>query len=876
MILKIKLSFSKRESKSKGKQPSSLLTPLQQQLQAMSSASAEGQFVRLRENKEEPPGVGVECSLNGEFKAYIPSRPTLLAQLELFEAQEALVVQDLLVTFLGFEGRYIRYSSRYDIDDVDMFVRGPDYKTAIHMDISLKSVAKKLLALSKYYSGLSGFVEIYDKVGYGRLVQRFCFEIQQYLKQYRTLVQQLKWEFDHSGSFNIHVLENTMERQVAMKLQHLYGIAIELHDINQQKRLTRFDQVQFENFVQEAKETLQGDIGGSISRPLDSASLSIFTSCKGCIVLKAIQVRANSAKGDTSLFEFLSHLFSSVSEEYVMMLNQWLLKGEIDDPFDEFLVKEQHVKKDLQGLFSLESEEFWANAFVVRSEGLIDQLLNSLIQQKILNTGKYLNIFQKFTGLQLDQLGIELPKASPIEKLDSSDLEIRINQMYLRANVLMGQLVFQGYNLTSVLEHLGRIFFALESSRLDQFLGLTLGDLRVGIDRSSLSRISHYYEEVFNMCPPFEFCGEDEQDRYEESIGINEIINQKVNFSISPQGFFEIVRDELNIESFDAERALANVESKTFGQFYHEIIKHMQNKDNGNQGWDDKDLEGVGSISKYTVSHLDISVSLPFPLNVIMGRQCLYRFELICKFTMIVKFMSKYSESTWKTMQTSPQWQDITRLGQKNGSILRIRKWCLRASVLQSRMYQFLIQLQNYLTMNVIQENYSRLIQRVESTRLYLEKASHQQTGGSSMQTPAFSTLLSSTIQTGVFRGTSARDVVTNSLDQLILEINECMNDILYGSLVLESDLVVHIQRLLDVIGLFNHFIHQATKIMGITTEVFVTRTSELEDQLNEYNEVFGTELTEFMVQLNYFGQRVNKNALEFSESLERCFPSDQ
>lgn len=852
----------------------------------MSSASVEGQFIRLRDTKEEPPGVGVECSLDGEFRAYIPVRPTLLSQLELVETQEALVVQDLLVTFLGFEGRYIRYSSRYDVDDVDMFVTGPDYKTAIHMDVSLKAVAKKLLTLSKYYSGLSGFIEIYDKVGYGRLVQRFCFEIQQYLKQYRALVQQLKWEFDNSSTFNIHVLENTMERQVAMKIQYLYGIAMELHQINQQKRLTPFDQIQFEHFVQEAKETLQGGSMSSSGRPLETAAtLSIFTSCKGCIVLKAIQIQANSAKGDTNSFEFLSHLYSSVSEEYVVILNQWLLKGEIDDPFDEFLVKEQQVKRDLQGLFALESEEYWANAFVIRTEGLIDQFLNSLIQQKILNTGKYLNIFQKFTGLQLDQLGIDLPKVTPIEKLDSSDLEIKINQMYLRANVLMGQLIFQGYNLTSVLEHLGRLFFAIDSSRLDQFLGLTMSDLRVGVQRASVSRISHSYEEVFNVCPPFEFCGEDEQDRFEESIDITEIINQMVKFSISSQSFFEIVRDELNIESFDAERALANVESKTFGQFYHEILKHMENKDNETADLHSKDLEGVGSICNYTVSHLDISVTLPFPLNIIMGRQCLYRYELICKFQMIIKFMSKYSESTWKTMRTSRQWCEFTKLGSNKpagGVYQSLRKWCLRATVLQSRMYQFLIQIQNYLAIDVIKENYSRLIERVESTREYLEKASHQQNvggGRSSMaapQTSAYSTLLSSTIQAGAFKGISAREVVTNSLDQLILEIDECMNDILYSSLVLESDLVIHIQKLLDIIGLFNHFIHQATKIMGITMDVLASRYNELEEQLNDYNEIFGTQLTAFMVQLNFFGQRVNKNALEFSESLERCFPSNQ
>ena len=45
------------------------------------------------------------------------------------------------------------------------------------------------------------------------------------------------------------------------------------------------------------------------------------------------------------------------------MLNQWLLEGVINDPFDEFMIREKRVPDSFMEIFQSKSEYYWNELF---------------------------------------------------------------------------------------------------------------------------------------------------------------------------------------------------------------------------------------------------------------------------------------------------------------------------------------------------------------------------------------------------------------------------------------------------------------------------------------------------------------------------------
>lgn len=112
----------------------------------------EGEFAVL---VDEPRNM--QSCLKSTLKRPTHVRSYPLSDLQDLNVQQGLIIKDLLFSLLGFESFYIRYSEKYDETNVDCKIRGPDFKIAKHLDISLKSITKKLIKFGKFYSGLDGF-----------------------------------------------------------------------------------------------------------------------------------------------------------------------------------------------------------------------------------------------------------------------------------------------------------------------------------------------------------------------------------------------------------------------------------------------------------------------------------------------------------------------------------------------------------------------------------------------------------------------------------------------------------------------------------------------------------------------------------------------
>ena len=88
-----------------------------------------------------------------------------------------------------------------------------------------------------------------------------------------------------------------------------------------------------------------------------------FDCCKIGLLLQVIQERMVYYKGDPTSLDFLTQLFDIVSSGYIGMLNQWLLEGVINDPFDEFMIREKRVPDSFMEIFQSKSEYYWNELF---------------------------------------------------------------------------------------------------------------------------------------------------------------------------------------------------------------------------------------------------------------------------------------------------------------------------------------------------------------------------------------------------------------------------------------------------------------------------------------------------------------------------------
>lgn len=95
---------------------------------------------------------------------------------------------------------------------------------------------------------------------------------------------------------------------------------------------------------------------------------------------------------DKSVKELFSYLLEKAAEPFIEILMKWIYGGILDDPFNEFLVKEDptmnkdNIEKDF-------NDSYWQKRFTFRDE-MIPVFLQKLAI-KILHTGKYLNVIRE-------------------------------------------------------------------------------------------------------------------------------------------------------------------------------------------------------------------------------------------------------------------------------------------------------------------------------------------------------------------------------------------------------------------------------------------------------------------------------------------------
>ncbi|KAH8592902.1 spindle pole body component alp4 [Bisporella sp. PMI_857] len=524
-------------------------------------------------------------------------QPQPLHELSL-EIQEAAILEDLLLVFMGYEGQYIRFGKNYNPGVEKERLAGPAFKILPGLDPSLQDLTTTMLKMATHYMALEAFVEVQSREEFGAVNHALCAAIRKLLQDYLILVAQLETQFLTNSSFTLHVLNLHTLPTSHMMLQ-LYSLA---HEILKRNSLLEDDLEDsddfddFENILESLREG--GDLG-----PGNIPGKKI---CKGGSVLGLITKRLESMSGDPAARTLLTSLLRDASKPYMMMLNEWLHHGSIKDPHSEFLVREQKSIRR-ERLEQDYTDEYWERRYTIRDIDVPPQLEG--VKEKVLLAGKYLNVVRECGGVDVSKAVKDVPQS-----FDDNRFLDNVNSAYAHANESLLNLLLTTHALPARLRSLKHYFFLDRSDFFSYFLELGASELRKPPKVVNTSKLQSLLDLVLRQ--PGSVAA---QDPFKEDIKVemNEIsltnsLTRVVNISGIEQG-----------ETLHTPATQPVAES-------------------------DKNANG------YTSLQLDYSV--PFPVSLVISRKTVWRYQALFRYLLSLRYLEQQLVSGWQVYNRSPSW----------------------------------------------------------------------------------------------------------------------------------------------------------------------------------------------------------------------------
>lgn len=346
--------------------------------------------------------------------------------------QELAIVEDLLFLMMGVEGKYLlvkplkdKYSARsFTID-----------KT---LEITLLELVQRILPVCSNYSTICRFMEAKSSFEHGLVNHALCAAMRTLLKEYLILVAQLEHQF----------------RLGQLSLQKLWF------------------------YIQPCMRTME--ILSSISVAIDKGS------CKGGAVLTLLHEKTVGYTGDRKSQDLCLFLTQAACVPYFDILEQWIYKGIISDPYSEFLVAE-HGSIQKEKVTEDYNDAYWEQRYTVVRENI--PVFLEKVAQNILSTGKYLNVFR-----QCGQ-NVQCPNADEIiYTLNEREYVEKIEKAYSYASKTLLDLLMDERALMARLRSIKHYFLMDLGDFFVQFMDLAEDEMKKNMDDIMPSRLETLLE----------------------------------------------------------------------------------------------------------------------------------------------------------------------------------------------------------------------------------------------------------------------------------------------------------------------------------------------------------------------------------------------
>ncbi|TVY65532.1 Spindle pole body component alp4 [Lachnellula suecica] len=568
------------------------------------------------------------------------------------EVQEAAILEDLLMVFMGYEGHYIRFSKNYNPSVEKDRLAGPGFKILPGLDPSLQDLTTTMLKMATHYGAIEAFVEVQSRDEFGAVNHALCAAIRKLLQDYLILIAQLETQFLTNPSFTLHVL-NLHTLPTSHMMFQVYSLA---HEILKRNSLLEEDLEDSDDGLDDIENILEtlregGDLG-----PGNIPGKKI---CKGGSVLGLITKRLETMSGDPAARALLTSLLRDASRPYMMMLNEWLHHGSIKDPHAEFLVREQKSIRR-ERLEEDYTDEYWERRYTIRDHDVPPQLEG--VKDKVLLAGKYLNVVRECGGVDVSKGVTDVPRS-----FDDNRFLDNVNSAYAHANQSLLELLLTTHALPARLRSLKHYFFLDRSDFFSYFLELGNSELSKPVKKANTSKLQSLLDLVLRQ--PGSVAA---QDPFKEDIKVemNEIsltnsLTRVVNIS--------------GIEQGESLQTPASTQPTSEG-----------------------DKSAIGFTS------LQLDYSVPFPVSLVISRKTVWRYQALFRYLLSLRYLENQLVTCWQTHNRAASWSH-------KSSNLEIEMWKRRVFTLRARMLVFVQQLLYFCTAEVIEPNWQALMARLNA-----------------------------------------------------------------------------------------------------------------------------------------------------------------
>ncbi|PMD20027.1 hypothetical protein NA56DRAFT_574311 [Hyaloscypha hepaticicola] len=524
-------------------------------------------------------------------------QPKPLHELSL-EVQEATILEDLLMVFMGYEGQYVRFAKKYNpAVEKDRLV-GPEFKILPGLDPSLQDLTTTMLKMATHYGAIEAFVEVQSREEFGAVNHALCAAIRKLLQDYLILIAQLETQFLTNPSFTLHVL-NLHTLPTSHMMFQLYSLA---HEILKRNSLLEEDEDSDDGYddIENILESLRegGDLG-----PGNIPGKKI---CKGGSVLGLITKRLETMSGDPAARSLLTSLLRDASRPYMMMLNEWLHHGSIKDPHAEFLVREQKSIKR-ERLEDDYTDEYWERRYTIRDHDVPPQLEG--VKDKVLLAGKYLNVVRECGGVDVSKAVTDVPRS-----FDDNRFLDNVNSAYAHANESLLTLLLTTHALPARLRSLKHYFFLDRSDFFSYFLELGASELRKPVKNVNASKLQSLLDLVL---------------RQPGSVAAQDPFKEDIKVEMNEISLTNSLTRVVNISGIEQGESLQTPAS---------------------QPTNESDKTAVGFTS------LQLDYSVPFPVSLVISRKTVWRYQALFRYLLSLRHLEQQLVSCWQTHNRAASW----------------------------------------------------------------------------------------------------------------------------------------------------------------------------------------------------------------------------
>ncbi|KAL5504990.1 ALP4 [Sanghuangporus vaninii] len=666
---------------------------------------AEKSFVTAPLNSRVPAQPPPTIKNKGKQKAESLDRVPL-------EVQEALILEDLLFVLMGIEGTYITYPSDFSIDEEDP-VRGMRFVISPSLDPSLRDLVERVLPLATFYTAITGFIQARSFLEYGLVNHALCAAIRDMLRDYHTLLSQLEHAFQHSPTFSLQKLWFYVHPTLHT-LSLIYGLITEI--IEAEEPPESEDDSNSDEEEEDPEERARNEalgLGGekfkALVNDLKKSTAGTDASAgpaKGGEVLTILYERMQRMSGDPSALSLHRALMRAAGRPYAQMLVAWTRTGKLDDPYEEFCVKES--KSIDKGYLDVDYiDEYWERRYTLRdgstSSGgkrlqtgvgvpaprtpgghlpcgaCIPPLLETW-KHKVLLAGKYLNVLQ--------ECGKEIKRSVTLDEddfsMESDKFYKSIEEAYSFANSTLVKVLLHEQQLIPRLRSLKHFFFLSQSAFLTHFLDAAHAELKKSPRGANIDRLQSLLEVSLNA-DGCNFVAEGEPSFKED-----------VRVKMEKEGLYEW---------------LAKIESEN-GIIMRGAEGDGDTESGAKDGRKSRQKDEKEKTRFLALDAFTIDYKVNFPLSLVISRATIVRYQSIFRFLLhlrsveqsLVAMWVEHTTSVWR-LATSPssfpspskdKFQDVSR-------------WCRQVFLLRARMLAYVQQLIAFITSQVLEPNWRRM-----------------------------------------------------------------------------------------------------------------------------------------------------------------------